>query len=179
MKRNTLNYVVDVASLLLMFALTATGIVLHYVMPRGGAGRFAGRARLWDLSRHEWGDLHFYMGLAAVALLLVHVVLHWTWVCTVTRRLLRPGHHDAPLASWQRSIYGWATVGVVAIGLGLFTLAAYNSVEQLPPAGRAAGHISRPDRPGDGRGPHRHGRAAAVPGRSAPLAAFPADTDDH
>jgi len=36
MKRNTLNFYVDLASFLVMFALLVTGLLIHYVLPPCG-----------------------------------------------------------------------------------------------------------------------------------------------
>jgi hypothetical protein len=38
--------------------------------------------------RHDYGRVHFYLALATVALVLVHVCLHWSWVCATCCNLL-------------------------------------------------------------------------------------------
>ena len=32
------------------------------------------------MTRHEWGSIHFYMAVVFVVLMIVHIVLHWTWI---------------------------------------------------------------------------------------------------
>jgi len=32
------------------------------------------------MNRHEWGEIHFYLGLSLLALILIHLILHWSWI---------------------------------------------------------------------------------------------------
>jgi hypothetical protein len=32
------------------------------------------------MDRHSWGDIHFYLSLGILVLMLVHIALHWRWV---------------------------------------------------------------------------------------------------
>jgi len=79
MKRNTLNFWIDLLTFLIMWMLTVTGLLIHYVLPDG-----QGRGRswfLWGWNRHDYGDLHFYLALSLIVLCVIHVWLHWGWVC--------------------------------------------------------------------------------------------------
>jgi len=89
MKRNTGNLIVDFISFVLLAALIVTGWIIRFILPpgTGGHGRLlhngAGREHvrtLFSMSRHQWGDIHFYLAVAFVALMIVHVVLHWAWI---------------------------------------------------------------------------------------------------
>lgn len=69
-----------IANLLLWFlfcGLTGTGLLLAYRLPPGSRGGRGLSALGW--SRHEWGDLHFWISLAFLVLLLIHLALHWRW----------------------------------------------------------------------------------------------------
>ena len=89
MKRTTLNFWIDLISLLVMLGLIWTGLLIHYVLPPGTGGRHGGQeATLWGLGRHDYGDIHFYMALAMIGLMVIHVWLHWSWVCTTVNKLL-------------------------------------------------------------------------------------------
>ena len=89
MKRTSLNFIVDFISFFSLLALSCTGFIIKYILPPGtsGLGReiSGGRGReeikrLWSMTRHEWGDIHFYISVLFIALMLVHLVLHWTWI---------------------------------------------------------------------------------------------------
>ena len=86
MKRNTLNFLIDLFSLLVMLGLILTGLLMRYVLPHGqGRGR---SMTLWGLDRHGYGDIHFWLAAALISLILVHVWLHWEWCCTTISKML-------------------------------------------------------------------------------------------
>jgi hypothetical protein len=81
----SLNSVLFAAS-----ALTGlSGLVAWLVLPSGGyrGGRNPlYNASLLGLTRHGWNDVHLWAGLAMIAMLAVHLVLHWRWiVCSIRR----------------------------------------------------------------------------------------------
>jgi len=107
MRRTTLNFVVDAVGFVNLLLLAVTGVILKWVLPpapgggggghgygfRGGRGSGPGteQARQWlGLGRHDWGDVHFLLALAFVLVILVHLVLHWTWIKTCGRSILFP-----------------------------------------------------------------------------------------
>jgi hypothetical protein len=91
MKRSTLNFILDFISFLNLLVLACTGSILKFILPpgsgggqgfgyRGGRGPAQEFKSLWSMTRHEWGDIHFYFAALFVTLMLVHLVLHWTWI---------------------------------------------------------------------------------------------------
>ena len=82
MRRNTLNFIIDTVLFLAMLGLVTTGLLLKSVLPPGSGHR--GQV-LWNLGRHDCGDVHFWLAVTIFLLLVAHVALHWHWVCTVVR----------------------------------------------------------------------------------------------
>ena len=89
MKKNSLNFTVDLIGFLNLLALIVTGFILKYVLPpgSGGLGRAAhdGRGRadiktLLSMDRHDWGGIHFYLAILFIALMFFHITLHWKWI---------------------------------------------------------------------------------------------------
>jgi hypothetical protein len=89
MKRVTVNFIVDLVSFVDLLGLVFTGIIMKYILPpgTGGCGRLLsggwGREHirdLWSMSRHEWGRIHYCLALLFVALIAVHIILHWSWI---------------------------------------------------------------------------------------------------
>jgi hypothetical protein len=149
MKRRNLHLAIDAASLLVLLALVLSGIVLHSLLPPGSGGRGGGGGlSLWGASRHEWGELHFWFALAAVALMAVHVVLHWTWVCAAVRGLRAEG--GPPARPGRRALAAYA-VGFAA-GLTLVVAGFWAFGSRAVTASGADGHGHRMG----------HGRGAAV-----------------
>ena len=116
MRRATLNFVVDLIALVDLLLLAATGSIMKWVLPPGsggggrgygygfrggrGPGPGGGQVRqLLGLGRHDWGDVHFVLAVVFVSLILVHIVLHWTWIKTCAKSILFPARKvpcDAP-----------------------------------------------------------------------------------
>ena len=121
MKRNTLNFYIDLASFLVLFALLLTGLLIHYVLPPcgncdGSGRRASGELALWGYGRHDFGKVHFYLALTTVALVLLHICLHWSWACATCCNLL--GLKDVPPERQQRcGILILLILIVVIIGL--------------------------------------------------------------
>ena len=88
MRRSTINYLVDLLLLLAMLGMLWTGVVIRFVLP-AGSGRHA--LLLWGKGRHEWGDVHYQLVFVTIGLVVLHVGLHWDWVCDVTGRLFVRG----------------------------------------------------------------------------------------
>jgi hypothetical protein len=77
--RTDWKYLVDTLLVLCFLGLLVIGVLLAFVIPEGPLG--PGRSKfLLGLHRHQWGDIHAWLSLAFAALVLVHIVLAWTWV---------------------------------------------------------------------------------------------------
>lgn len=65
-------------------ALTGTGLLMAFRLVPGSRGGRGLEALGWD--RHEWGDLHTWLSYAFAILLVVHLVLAWTWLKKIAAR---------------------------------------------------------------------------------------------
>lgn len=79
MNRTIVNLIVDVAAFTAMLFLAATGMLMRFVLPPG-SGHFKA---LWGMDRHEWGDVHFWIAVTLLSILVVHLFLHWRWIVSV------------------------------------------------------------------------------------------------
>ena len=113
MRRAGLNFVVDLVTFVAMAALIATGLLMRWVMPPGTGHRLS----LWGMGHHDYGDVHFYLTLALGALLVLHIALHWTWVCSMTARLLR---RPAQIETRRRHAYGIALIVLCVAAFAAF-----------------------------------------------------------
>ncbi len=82
MRKNTVHFVLDALSLVGMLAVAGTGLLMRFTLPPGSSGK-----TVWGLGRHDWGGIHFWIAVGLVAMVTLHVALHWTWVCASLRRL--------------------------------------------------------------------------------------------
>lgn len=116
MNRPTLNWLVDLLAFAAFVLLTTSGALTRFVLPPG-SGRFT---TLWGLDRHGWGDLHFWIAVALLTVLALHLVLHWRWILCMIR-----GQHSE--ASGVR--VGLGLVGLIGL-LGIAVAPFFAEVER-------------------------------------------------
>jgi hypothetical protein len=84
MKRFFDNLLIDLIAAALMIGMLATGYILRFPLPPGTNKDLA----LWGLTRHQWGEVHFWISLGLLAVILLHVGLHWQWLAISVKRKL-------------------------------------------------------------------------------------------
>lgn len=142
MARSTLNFVIDLVTFFVMLGMIATGLLIRFVLPPGSGERRS----LWDYTRHDWGDVHFWLAVTLGGLVLVHLALHWGWVCSLVSRWFASAEARArPKSALRRNLVGAALVLSVAGAVGGFLWVAERSVVEVQGRGRQ----------------HRGGRSAA------------------
>ena len=140
MKKSNLNFAIDVVTLLLMLLMICTGLIVRYVLPPGSGGHDGGPGLfLFGMSRHGWGAVHFWLAIAVVAALVLHVALHWSWVCTVTQRLLSRAAPGRKLSPRQQVAYGVGLSAALLVLVAGLVMLANSLVEERP--GRSHGEL--------------------------------------
>jgi len=135
MRKSTLNYLVDGLTSIMVFGVIATGLVMRFTLPPGSGGRHGIGGRhlvLWGMDRHTWGELHFWLAVVMAGLFVIHLALHWTWVCNTTQRILRPGRQDT-IASTTRlsSLYGAVLLVAIVAMFVVFLWVAHANVQSM------------------------------------------------
>jgi uncharacterized membrane protein len=93
--RTALNFWVDLLTALAFAAMVGTGILAKWILPPGSRG---GVGLTWlGQGRHFWGDVHFWVAVAMLVLVIIHVWLHWSWILSLWGRLV--GRLGSP-ATW-------------------------------------------------------------------------------
>ena len=54
---------------------------------QGGRNPYYNVQILFD--RHTWDDLHMWAGIAMIAVAVLHIFLHWSWVVNMTKRMVK------------------------------------------------------------------------------------------
>jgi hypothetical protein len=94
-RKSTRNYITGIIMFLLAVFEAVSGFVLWLVLPRGGEGYMGGRGGgsiaagtfLWP--RDTWLDLHNWVGVALVVVVVLHLVLHRRWIVHTTKTFFR------------------------------------------------------------------------------------------
>jgi len=87
-----LNLIIDALMALLLAAIAGLGFLINWVLIPGEQrpAVYGSRPDLywlgWD--RHQWGDVHLVLGIALLALTVLHVALHWSQVVGIWRRMV-------------------------------------------------------------------------------------------
>jgi len=79
--RRILNIIIDTVAYTEFVFLATTGLLMRYTLPAGSGHH----TMVWGLDRHEWGALHFWIAIAFLATLALHLILHWNWIVHVLR----------------------------------------------------------------------------------------------
>lgn len=143
------NYILDWTAYGLFSLLAGTGVLLHFRLPHG-----SGAATLLGLDRHQWGDLHFWIAAAFLAVVAAHLLLHAKWIAALTTAKAQGPRRKARTAG---AIAGGA-LGVAAILAPLLLATPAPQRE-----GRNHGHenaASSPAESAQDRSAHGEGRGA-------------------
>jgi len=92
MKKQKFNYLIDLLMLLAMLAIASIGFVIKYVLVSGSRRWEIYENNMeqtfWGMDRHDWGDVHLVLGIVLMALLILHIILHFNWVICMTKKAI-------------------------------------------------------------------------------------------
>lgn len=124
---SVINFWIDVSVLVLLCLLGWVSAVLQFVFP---APTTAAGWSLWGLSYDRWHDVQFALLCLFAADIVLHVMMHWNWVCSViATQIVRS--RSRPDEGMQ-TIYGVATLIVLLHLIGAAVIAAMFGVHQPP-----------------------------------------------
>jgi hypothetical protein len=79
MKKSDWQYLVDTLLFICMVGIAFIGILMGFFLAEGPTVR-EGEKYFLGLHRHQWGDIHLYLSLAFVVLVVFHLILSWSWI---------------------------------------------------------------------------------------------------
>ena len=124
MQRTLINFWLDLTLLILFLIVVWTSFTIRFVFP---PATLAAGWRLWGGTYDQWADFQFVAICLFALAVLIHVMLHWTWVCgVITSRLLR--RKDGKRRNWDdgiRTLYG---VGLLVVLLNVLGIAFATAV---------------------------------------------------
>lgn len=134
-KQTRNNWLIDAGVLSSGIAAMLSGVYFLYY-PNGYQG---GRNPLYDVriifSRATWSDIHTWGGVLMVIAVVVHLALHWSWVKTMSKKVVKTVRGQAtPMSRGAKT--NLLVDGTIAL---CFVLAAISGIYFLyAPEGRAA-----------------------------------------
>ena len=112
-----MKYIIGAALFVDLTTLAVTGLLIGLVIPPG-AGPGATRHFLW-ISRHQWTELHLFLAIVLIFLLVLHGLMNWNWICESNKRYF--GNN------WKQFLFGLsgAWIGIIIIGWLVVRLARH------------------------------------------------------
>ena len=107
MRKNDWKYLIDALLFVDICSMAAIGLLLAFVIPSGKSPEAS--KYFMSLHRHEWGDIHLYLSLFMLGLLVLHVWLNWTWVVNSTRSYVGE--------KWQKALWSLSAAWLVVLFL--------------------------------------------------------------
>ncbi len=123
MNRTLANIIIDIIAAFLLLGMIATGYLLRFPLPPGSNKMLS----LWGYTRHQWGDVHFWISLGLLIVFVIHLALHWNWVVTVIGKRC----HWVKTAHPSLIRSGILTSVIVIFLMTLFAWTAQNSVTEI------------------------------------------------
>ena len=92
MSKGKWNFIIDAIMFVLTAAIAGLGLLIKYVL-LPGTERWIKYGRsvdltFWGLDRHDWGRIHLILALVLVALLALHIILHWKLTVSLFKNLI-------------------------------------------------------------------------------------------
>jgi hypothetical protein len=130
MSKTIVNFILDTTLLVIVVSLLFTSAVLRFVFP---APTLAGGWTLWGHGYDAWANFQFVL-LAVIALaVLLHVMLHWSWVCgVIVTKLLSHDSRKTKPGDGVQTLWGVGLLIVVVTILGVLVALANLMVEPAP-----------------------------------------------
>lgn len=78
MNQFTLIKILDLFSFATLTLMLSTGIFLKFTLPPRSGGN-----EVWGLTRHDWGNIHYYLSVVFLLFMSAHLVAHAKFIKSV------------------------------------------------------------------------------------------------
>ncbi len=96
-KLTNINFIIDAILFIIVMAMGGIGFLMKFILIPGterwdvyGSNV---ELKLWGWDRHQWGSLHLILGYVFLALLLLHIILHWNQIKCIFNNMVRRRAH--------------------------------------------------------------------------------------
>lgn len=103
MKKADWQYLVNTLLFICIVGIVLIGLLLGLVIPKGPSAAENTKYFL-NLHRHQWGNIHFYLSLTFILLIIIHLTLDWKWIKGRANNLFKKGWKVALTSTVAASI---------------------------------------------------------------------------
>jgi len=111
MKKSDWQYLVDTLLFLSIVGIALVGFLIGLVIPKGPTAPESTKYFI-GLHRHQWSNIHFYLSIAFVVFVIIHILLSWKWIRNKSRQIFKKRWNTAliftAIASVMLIILFWA-----------------------------------------------------------------------
>ncbi len=91
-KKVTEQYIITIILFILFIFENLSGLILWIILPRGAADynymtSSIGRIFL-GMQRNVWLDLHAWVSVMIISIIIIHLILNWKWILSISKKLL-------------------------------------------------------------------------------------------
>ncbi|MFZ7132817.1 MAG: DUF4405 domain-containing protein [Eubacteriales bacterium] len=98
--KNIINYITGFLLLISFLSCVVSGYIVWFVLPRGtglhgvdfcnkGGLGASGNLEVFDLPRYIWIDVHNWISIGLVLIIILHLAFHWRWLIEIIKRTQR------------------------------------------------------------------------------------------
>lgn len=109
MKKNSLKYIIDVILFIDICSIAVIGVLLAFIVPEGKKG--FGSKYFLGLHRHDWGDIHLFLSILLLVLLIFHLRFNWTWIVQSTKHFFGE--------NWKNTLWLFSGAWILVLVIGL------------------------------------------------------------
>ena len=128
LNRTITNLLLDLVLMLILACLVGSASVVRLVFPPGTEAK---GWKLWGMDYDAWANFEFMTLCVILLAFIVHVMLHWNWVCSViaTRVFKLKGAGARPDEGTQ-TLYGVSTLIGFLSAIGILIATATLSIQR-------------------------------------------------
>jgi len=127
--RTAVNFILDAGLLCTFVVILSVTAIIRFVFPPASA---ATNWKLWGWSLGQWINLQFAAITVFALAVLLHVMLHWSWVCGVaSSKLSEWRRRRIRIEEASRTLWGVALLIVIVNVIGIVLAAAALSIHRV------------------------------------------------
>ncbi len=126
--RTDVNFWLDCLLAVVFLCLAAISMLIRFVFPRA---QDSNGWTLWGFNYDHWIQAQFVVLANLTLLILVHIMLHWNWVCCVAQQRVMNTANKKPDNGWQ-TIVGVGLLIVILNMLGILMGVAMIAIRHSP-----------------------------------------------
>lgn len=92
MNKQKVNYFIDFLALISFIATAISGLAIKFFMPSGvRQGRLQ---EFLGIQKGAWSEIHDWSGILLIIFVIIHIILHWNWIVSMTKNMFQPNNGE-------------------------------------------------------------------------------------